>query len=106
MEYIVILITAPSEDEAHKLSRILVESHLAGCVNIIKDIRSIYFWKDNIEDEREVLLVAKARREDFQKIAEVVRANHSYTVPEIIALPVVEGSESYLDWLKDATKRQ
>lgn len=105
MEYIVILITASDENEAQKLSRILVESHLAGCVNMIKDIRSIYFWKDNIEDEAETLLVAKARREDFQKITEVIKMNHSYTVPEIIALPMVEGSESYLDWLRDATNK-
>ncbi|TAL23765.1 MAG: divalent-cation tolerance protein CutA [Nitrospirae bacterium] len=100
---IIVFITAPNEDEASKIARALVEARLAGCVNIIKDIRSIYIWQGKIEDEAEVLMVAKTRHNLFAGLCKRVKELHSYTVPEIIAMPVVEGSEDYLKWLKEAT---
>ena len=103
MDELVVFITASSEDEAAKIGRPLVEAHLAGCVNIIKDIRSIYRWEENVEDEKEVLMIAKTRKDLFQELLKKVKELHSYTVPEIIALPIVEGSEDYLKWLRDVT---
>lgn len=68
MDYIVVLITAPNEDEAVKISKILVEEKLAACVNILKDIRSIYFWQGKIEDEQEVLMIVKTKSELFEEL--------------------------------------
>ncbi len=103
MDSIVVLITASGEDEAMKIARALVEARLAACVNVIKNIRSIYFWQGKIEDEAEVLMIAKTRRSLFSSLSEKVKELHSYTVPEIIAFPIVEGSADYLRWLAEAT---
>jgi periplasmic divalent cation tolerance protein len=102
-EYIVAFITASKEEEAAHIARELVGARLAACVNITKDIRSIYRWQGKIEDEVEVLLVVKTRADLFEDLVKKVRELHSYTVPEIIALPIVKGSEDYLKWLKDET---
>jgi len=103
MEAIVVFITVSNEDEGANIAKALVGERLAGCVNIIKDIRSIYRWEGKTEDEKEVLMIAKTRKSLFPKLSQRVRELHSYTVPEIIAMPVVEGSEDYLRWLKDVT---
>ena len=103
MNEIVVFITASDEDAAMKIARSLVEAKLAGCVNIIKNIRSVYRWEETVEDEPEVLMVAKTRKALFDELMKKVKELHSYTVPEIIALPIVEGSEDYLQWLRDVT---
>jgi len=103
MENIVVLITASNEEEAAKIARALVDSGLAGCVNIVRGVRSIYRWKGMIEDEAEVLMIAKTTKDKFGALSTRVKEMHSYTVPEIIAFPIVEGSREYLDWLRDAT---
>lgn len=103
MESIVVFITAANEDEAARIAHALVEARLAGCVNIIRNIRSIYSWKGKIEDEQEVLMIAKTRRELFDSLSSRIRELHSYTVPEIIALAIVSGSEDYLKWLREVT---
>jgi len=103
MDEIVVFITASNEDEAAKIAKALVESRLAGCVNIIKNIRSIYRWQGKIEDEPEVLMIAKTQKSLFNDLSKKVKELHSYTVPEIIAMPIVEGSEDYLKWLKEVT---
>ncbi|HTR45713.1 MAG TPA: divalent-cation tolerance protein CutA [Thermodesulfovibrionales bacterium] len=103
MENIVVLITASNEEEAAKIARALVDSGLAGCVNIVRGVRSIYRWKGMIEDEAEVLMIAKTAKDKFGALSKKVKEMHSYTVPEIIAFPIVEGSREYLDWLRDAT---
>ncbi|HMK60537.1 MAG TPA: divalent-cation tolerance protein CutA [Dissulfurispiraceae bacterium] len=105
MDALVVLLTAPSEEEAARIAGILVAERLAGCVNIIRDIRSIYFWQGKIEDEKEVLMIAKTRRQLFQSLAARVKELHSYTVPEVIAMPVTLGSEEYLNWLKETTEQ-
>lgn len=102
-EYIVVLITASKEEEAERIAKALVEDKLAGCVNILRDVRSIYRWKSNIEDEREVMMLVKTRRELLEGLMKKVKGLHSYSVPEIIALPVIQGSEDYLGWLKEET---
>lgn len=103
MNDIVVFITAPNEDEAAKISKALVEARLAGCVNIIKNIRSIYSWQGKIEDGPEVLMIVKTQKSLFDFLTKKVEELHSYTVPEIIVLPIVEGSKDYLKWLREVT---
>ena len=102
-EEIVVYITASSEEEAAKIAHSLVEAKLAACVNIVKNIRSIYTWQGKVEDEAEVLMIAKTQKKHFSALSSKVKELHSYSVPEIIALPIIDGAEDYLKWLKDAT---
>jgi len=101
-DFLMVLVTAPNEEEAAKIANDVVGAKLAGCVNIVRGIRSIYRWQGNIEDDAEVLMIIKTRHELFKALEMKVKELHSYTVPEIIALPIVEGSEGYLGWLKEA----
>lgn len=103
--FMVVLVTCGSEEEAEKIARSLVEARLAACVNVLSPIRSIYRWEGKIYDEREWLLLVKTRAERFGELEERIRSLHSYSVPEIIGLPVVEGSSPYLDWLKEMTEK-
>jgi periplasmic divalent cation tolerance protein len=101
---IIVLITASSEAEAVKISNALVEEHLAACVNIVPGIRSLFFWEGKTQDEKETLLIVKSRQPLLDRLITRVKSVHSYTVPEIIALPVIGGSGDYLTWLKETTK--
>ena len=103
-ESIVVLVTCGSEEEALNIAHSLVDERLAACVNLISPIRSIYRWEGKIWDEKEWLLIIKTGRERFEELEKKVKALHSYSVPEIIGLPIVEGSSSYLEWLKEMTK--
>ncbi len=103
MEAIVVYITAPNEEDAAKIANAIVEERLAACVNIVKGIRSIYSWQGKIEDDAEVLMIAKTQRHLFESLKKRVKELHSYTVPEIIAIPIIDGSEDYLNWLKEVT---
>ncbi|MDA8088589.1 MAG: divalent-cation tolerance protein CutA [Nitrospiraceae bacterium] len=103
MEHIAVFITAPDRETAADIARALVGEKLAGCVNIISSVRSIYSWQGNIEDETEALMVAKTKKSLFEKLNERVKELHPYQTPEIIALPVAAGSRQYLDWLNDVT---
>ena len=100
---IVCYITAPNEAEAVKIARALVENRLAACANIVKNVRSIYTWDGAIEDEAEVLMIVKTQKSLFHKLSEKVKEVHSYDVPEVIALPIIDGSEEYLQWLREST---
>jgi periplasmic divalent cation tolerance protein len=104
-ESIVVLVTCGSEEEALKIAHSLVEEHLAACVNLISPIRSIYRWEGKIWDEREWLLIIKTQRQRFEELERKVKSLHSYAVPEIIGLPIVEGSSSYLNWLAEMTSK-
>ncbi len=96
---IVVLSTCGSEEEAEKLSRLLVDRRLAACVNVIPQVRSFYRWKGRVEDAREWMLVIKTSRSLFGALAAAISAAHSYELPEAIAIPVVDGDRGYLDWL-------
>ena len=74
---------------------------MAACVNVIPEVRSIFFWEKKISKEKEVLLIAKTRRELFESVAKEVKKLHSYDLPEIIALPIEVGSDEYLNWIED-----
>ncbi|MGH9345521.1 MAG: divalent-cation tolerance protein CutA [Terriglobia bacterium] len=110
IDKIVVLVTAGSAREATKIAQHLVKSRLAACVNISSPVRSIYRWEGKIKNDREFLLVIKTKRKLFRAVKDAVLKIHSYTTPEIIALPVIEGSTAYLLWIdasltKPAPKR-
>jgi periplasmic divalent cation tolerance protein len=96
---IVVLTNCGSAEEAAKIARALVEKKLAACVNVMPVVRSFYRWKGVIEDEQESLLVIKSSRALFNDLRVEIEKLHSYEVPEVIAVPIVDGSEGYLEWL-------
>ncbi len=97
----VIFITAGSKEEADKISRGLVEDKLAFCVSTIPKIRSTYFWEDRIHVDEEFLLIVKTRKDRYEDLEMWVKSNHSYEVPEIIALPIEQGLPAYLNGIDD-----
>ena len=101
-------ITVPSFEKAEKISQILLEKKLVACCNLIGTkenmITSMYTWKGNIEKEKEILMVCKSRVSLLHEIVEEVKKNHEYTVPEIIASPIIGGNEDYLKWVIENTK--
>ena len=104
-DHIVVLITASSPDEARLIARALVKERLCACVNVVNSVRSYFWWEDEVQDEEEILLVCKSLVDRFSSIEKLVHEHHSYTVPEIIALPVVKGSSEYLDWVSTEIKK-
>lgn len=96
---IVVFSTCASADEAERLARRLVEERLAACVNVVSPVRSFYRWQGVVENAAEFLLVIKSSRALFEPLRAVLEAAHSYELPEVIALPVVEGSPNYLSWI-------
>jgi len=101
---IIVLITASSKEEAVTIGKTLVDEHLAACVNIISEIFSLFFWEGKTQDARETLLIVKSRRTLMEKIVVRVKSLHSYSVPEVIALPIVAGSRDYLDWVTETVR--
>lgn len=104
MNFYLFLVTVPSFEEGKKIARILVESKLAACVNIIKDIFSLYEWKGNIEEDNEFLLLIKTTDEKSDLLIQKVNEIHSYETPECIGFKIEQGSETYLNWIKEVVK--
>jgi periplasmic divalent cation tolerance protein len=100
----VVLVTTASETEAENLAIALINERLAACVSIYP-IRSLYRWQGQIEKESEWQLVIKTNLKQFEQLSAKIQAIHSYAVPEIIALPIIAGSQSYLDWLATHTDK-
>jgi periplasmic divalent cation tolerance protein len=96
---ILVLSTCGTVEEAEKIARDLVTQRLAACVNVIPGLHSFYQWKGALEDSAETLLLIKTTRELFGRLQSELTRLHSYEVPEIVALPVVDGAERYLDWI-------
>ena len=99
--YVAVFITAPSREEAEKIAKKLIEEKLAACVNIASEVKSFFWWKEKLEEAEEALLIIKTRLDRFQKLIESVKQVHSYTVPEMIAMPIIAGNESYLEWIDE-----
>ena len=97
--YIIVTVTTTNKQEAENIAQHLLKEHLIACANIIGPVSSIFHWTGKIEKAEEYLIVMKSREDLFEKLAETVKALHSYKVPEILALPIVDGSRAYLDWL-------
>ena len=96
---IVVLCTCSTSDEARLLAGVLIEKRLAACVNLLPPMRSIYHWKGTVEEGEETLVIIKSSRPLFEKLRSEIARLHSYEEPEIVALPIVDGSESYLAWM-------
>lgn len=94
--------TASSSSEAESLARGILRNKLAACVNLVPGIRSFYWWKGKVDSGREVLLLIKTERSRLQRLHRWVRANHSYEVPEFLALPLDRGDPTYLEWLRSS----
>jgi periplasmic divalent cation tolerance protein len=99
----IIITTVAAEQEARSLARRLVDDRIAACVNIVGPIRSIYRWRDAIEDEAEFLLLIKTTSNRLKEAERRVSELHSYEVPELLVISPERGSASYLAWLRDAT---
>lgn len=98
-----VFVTAPGAEIGARIARTLVEERLAACVNVVSGVRSVYRWEGKIEEETEVLLIAKTRAGCCEALAGRVREIHPYALPEILALPVVGGSEPYRAWVTAET---
>ena len=104
MDIIVINCTVPSKKLAKDITRVLMKHKLAACVSMIDNVRSVFSWEGEVCEEKEVLMLIKTRRTNYGKVKLVIEDMHSYSVPEIIALPVVDCSEDYLKWLVKETE--
>jgi periplasmic divalent cation tolerance protein len=100
---VIVLITASSKEEAVNIGRALVDEHLGACVNVVPEVFSLFFWDGRTQNAREALLIVKSSLSLLDKIIARVKSLHSYSVPEVIALPIIAGSQEYLDWVKAST---
>lgn len=102
-DFLIVLITAPTLESARQIAHLLVEKRLVACVNLLPGVTSIYRWEGRVQEEAEVLLICKTRRARLVALQEEVKTVHPYQVPEILALPLVAGLETYLSWLEEST---
>lgn len=102
LKFIVVLMTTKDKEEASQILHHLLEKKLIACGNVVSNINSYYWWEGKIEESQESLVFMKTSPEKFREIKEVVKTLHSYTVPELIALPIKDGLQSYLDWLESS----
>ena len=104
-EEIVILITVASPEEGAKIAQVLVDEHLAACVNIVPGVRSFFFWEGKSREAAEALMLCKTTMPLMEAFSARVKSLHSYTVPEIIALPITAGLPAYLEWIRTSVTR-
>jgi len=104
MKPMIVFVTAATADEATRIARALVEERLAACANIVSPIVSVYRWEGQVQEDREVLLIIKTTDARLPALIQRVKALHSYQVPEVIAMPIADGSADYLRWLLDETQ--
>jgi periplasmic divalent cation tolerance protein len=105
MEPLLILTNLPDVASAEKLARALVERGAAACVNVLPACRSVYRWRGNVETADEIPLLIKSTAENYPLVEEIVRAQHPYNVPELIAVPITHGLPVYFDWLATETEK-
>lgn len=104
MEYIVIYCTVPNKNEGREIAKALVSNHFVACVNIIDKVESIFSWDGKMTEEKEALMIIKTKKEMFSNVNHVIHKLHSYNVPEVIAIPIVEADEVYLKWIAHETR--
>lgn len=103
MEFIVIYCTVPNRKEGKEIAKRLIEYKLVACVNIIDKIESVFSWDGELCEEKEALMIIKTRKDHFTKINHAIQKLHSYNVPEVIAMPIVQADETYLKWIEHET---
>jgi len=97
---LLVFVMAPSKAVAAELANSIIEKHYAACINIVDNIASIYFWENKIRSDNEALMLIKTTKSKYKILEEYILNNHPYDLPEIIASPITEGSDSYLEWLE------
>ena len=102
-KFIMIITTTETEEEAEKIAEIVVSEKLAACVQIIPSIKSVYRWQGKVEKSKEQLLFIKTKTGLFEKVEKAIKENHSYEVPEIVAVPINNGSKEYFEWIENVT---
>jgi periplasmic divalent cation tolerance protein len=102
---VVIFITCANRNEADKIANELVAQKLVACVNIVDKVNSIFWWQDKVDSANEVLLIAKSKKSLMEKIIRQVKSQHSYQVPEVIALPIISGNKEYINWINESVRR-
>ncbi|MFA5156941.1 MAG: divalent-cation tolerance protein CutA [Candidatus Omnitrophota bacterium] len=103
--HIVVFVTAANTQEARKIADKLIQDKLAACVNIVDNVRSLFWWEGKPDSAQEALLIVKSAKSKFPRIVDAVKSVHSYEVPEIIALPIISGEKKYLRWIDDSLRR-
>ncbi len=103
-KHIVVFVTVSSPDEAKRICDVLLEKRVVACANVLRDVQSFYWWKGKLDQSKELLLLMKSRRELLDEIVRLVKENHSYEVPEIVAVPMVGGSADYLRWIEESVE--
>lgn len=102
-DILIVFVSAGSQEEAQKIAKAVVESRAAACATILPSVRSLYWWEGKIADEQESILLLKTTVENYPKVEELVRSHHSYTTPEILAVPVAKGLDQYIAWVRNET---
>jgi periplasmic divalent cation tolerance protein len=102
MPFCLCLITTPEDADSAKLARLILDSKLAACVNILPGMKSLYWWKGKVEESSESLLLAKTDKLKVKSLIKLVKANHPYSVPEVISLRIKEGNRDYLRWIAES----
>ncbi len=105
MSYTIVLMTTATREEAENITRKLLDQKLIACANIVGPVASLFWWKEKISQEKEFLVLMKTHSDIFDKLATIIKQMHSYEVPEIIAVPIAKGEQTYLKWL-DGTLRK
>ncbi|MEM3549825.1 MAG: divalent-cation tolerance protein CutA [Candidatus Bathyarchaeia archaeon] len=101
---LIVLVTTRNREEAEKIARILLEEKLIACANILGPLQSLFWWSGKIEEATENLLIIKTRADLFEKLSEIIKAQHSYEIPEILAITIHDGYKPYLNWLNNSLK--
>jgi periplasmic divalent cation tolerance protein len=104
-QVVMVYMTARSEKEARKIGEAVVGERLAACVNIIPGMQSLYWWNGRVQDDSEVVVIAKTRPDLVDALIDKVKSLHSYDVPCIVTLPILSGNPAYLKWVADETKK-
>jgi periplasmic divalent cation tolerance protein len=101
---LIVFVTAPNSEEARRIANALVSEQLAACVNIVPSIESIYRWEGRVTSDSEALMIIKTTNERYAQVECRVKELHSYSTPEVVAIPIEQGSQEYLDWLRRSTE--
>lgn len=102
--YCIVLVTVKDKLEAQDITKKLIQEKLAACVNILDSVESHFWWQGKVDSSQEALMVIKTKEDLFDPLVKMVKSLHSYSTPEIIALPIIKGDMEYLNWIKDSVK--
>ncbi len=105
VSHIIVLMTTATREEAENIARNLLNQRLIACANIVGPVSSLFWWKEKISRENEFSVLMKTSADLFEKLATRIKQMHSYEVPEIIAVPITKGEQSYLEWLSGSLRK-